>query len=233
MRFIPREPSAAGFMLLSFIFTLILVHLSLPALALAILLLALHFVSFDEAFYKLKRSLKLALPIILINLIPYLIIPFFFKVNFIVLLIPAFILLAYLFLLKSRDSPHAYVFGSVIPTLTAFIPIYLSDTISLKALLLWYGLAVHVSATAAYIESKLPWRDVSPKTGLLIWLFIIPLILLKPFTAIASIEPSVKFVRNALKDGKIKPTELKRLGWVEMTRFVLFGTLLTLALLLS
>ena len=226
MRLLPQEPSAAGFMLISFLYSLILCPLSPPLAALALGLFLLHFLTFDVTFMRLKASLRRALPFLTLNVVPYLLLPFFVRTNFWVLLIPAALILSYLYLSKSRDNPHAYILGSAIPTVTAFTVFFLAPRVEASHLVFWYALAVYVSATAAYIESKLPWRKVSGKTGLLVWTLSLPVLLFKPFSVVAFVEPTVKFVRNAIKVVKIDPREIKKLGWVEMSRFLLYSTLL-------
>ena len=223
MKVLPKEPSVAGFMLLSFLYSLALCPLPPGRALLAVALLLLHLFTFDETFRRVKVSIKRALPFLILNAVPYLVLPFFMSVNAWVLAVPALLLLCY-FCLKS--DYRAYVVGSTVPTLTAFTVFYLAPKVTVEDLFFWYALAVHVSATAAYIESKLPWRDVSPRTGLAIWLLAFPLLVLKPALLAAFIEPTVKFLRNALKDGKIRPNELKKLGWTEMARFILYSTLL-------
>ncbi|UXD22289.1 hypothetical protein IPA_03240 [Ignicoccus pacificus DSM 13166] len=226
MRILPQEPSAAGFMIVSFLYMLILTPLPLYLIPVAMTLLLIHLSTFDETFRRLKISPKEAAPYLALNIIPYLVLPLFVKVNLVVLVIPAIIIFLYLYLFKSRDNPHAYILGSSIPTLTSFIIIYLSPKVTLTQLVFWYALAIYVSATAAYIESKLPWRKVDPRTALAVWGLSLPVFIFKPCSLIAFIEPTIKFVRNVLNNVKVNPKELKRFGWKEMSRFMLYSTLL-------
>ncbi|NPA84946.1 MAG: hypothetical protein GXO07_02955 [Crenarchaeota archaeon] len=214
-------------MIISFAEALVLRPLPPERLLLASLALLVHLATFDEIFKKLKASPKRVLPLLGLNALPYALSALIFEVNLWALAVPAALVAADLYLSRMRESPHAYVVGSAIPTATALTVAYFSPEPAPELWLFWYALAVHVIATAAYVESKLPWRSVSPKLGLAIWLFAFPALALEPLLAVAFAEPTVKFLRNALKDGKVSPKELKRLGWREMGRFVLYSALLT------
>ncbi len=227
MRLLPREPSAAGFMLFSFALTALVVRPPLGVFSVSLALFLLHFFTFEETFSRFRRSPRKALPLIALNVAPYFLLPPFLKVSLPILIVPAFVLFLYL-ILRRVDEGLAYVAGSSIPTLTAFTVLYLWP--SLTGLLLWYGLAVYVGATAAYIESKLPWRDVKPSLALVVWALVFPLLALKPLVSIACLEPTVKFLRNLRRNEKVDPRKLKEFGWKEMLRFVLYSALLTLAL---
>jgi hypothetical protein len=58
--------------------------------------------------------------------------------------------------------------------------------------------------------------------------------LLEPYTVVASIEPSVKVLRNVFDRNRViepRPEAIKRLGWRELGRLMLFTGLLLAAVM--
>ena len=226
----PKEPSVIGFMTIGVTGTSIVSGFSVPDLLIAFALLLIHLFSFDEAFSSL-RAKRFPWKAIAINASPYLILGVLNKAS--LLLIPFLIFASYfLITLKSKSEELKYVVGSSIPLLPSIaIPLALGKW-NWATWIYWALLTLYAIATAAYVETKLPWRKMDRRVPLVIWLPSYALLPLKPLIVIALIEPTIKFLKAIIDGSTIEPSRLKEFGWREMARSVAFSILLLVSLTL-
>lgn len=238
-KLLPREPSVAGMILLSGIVGLMFSRPPLPYLFLALLALLTHLVSFDAAF-SLARSRRFGrlAAIGAVNTAPYLISLLTGGMPLRFLASAGFIMAAYgsMYMLYGPHSAITYIVGASIPVLPALTLSSIAGPPPRPALLFWILLTIYNIATTAYVETLLPWRNMNRLIPLLIWLPA-PLIsaVAEPTTLIAAVEPTVKFALNVPSRLKVNPTaeELRRLGWREMRRLMLYTMLLSILLALA
>ncbi len=235
----PREPSASGFMVISTIYALILQHAGVKAWITGIALLLLHLFTFDPILNAARTwDMRVMSALAALNVAPYLLILAVGNSSLIPVLSISIVILGIHFYTVSRRKwrdPLVYITGSAIPVLASLvIPVASTGFISSRALVFWALTTIHVVATAAYIESLLPFREFTPKGGLLLWIPAYLFLPYNPLVLIALIEPTVKFARQALRPVKLdfSPWELRRLGWREFARFMVYTSLL-LAILLT
>ncbi|ALU12595.1 hypothetical protein EYM_05560 [Ignicoccus islandicus DSM 13165] len=224
----PKEPSVIGFMTLAIIGSSIVSGFNIFEFAVAIGLLVLHLLTFDEAFGAIRAG-SFPLKLIAINALPYLVLGLWTKAWFLVF--PALFLLSYLLLAFKRGNDEiTYVLGSSIPILPALVVPLALNKFNDVTVIYWALLTLYAVATAAYVETKLPWRNLNNKVPLLLWSPSYVFIVFEPLLALALVEPTIKFARTAISNSKVHPKELKKLGWREMGRSLLFAFLVVFLL---
>jgi len=234
----PREPSAAGMLLLSGLGGLLVARPPVAAALAAVAVLGLHFLSFDPAFSALRRRRVGAFAALAAaNAAPYLVALAAGAAEPAPILAAAGFLAAYglLFARRGPRDPLVYVAGAAVPVLPGLTLPALVGAAGRGQLLYWGLLTAHAVATAAYVESRLPWRRLSPLVAVAVWApAALAGVAAEPSVAAAVVEPTVKVAWNAVSRNRfIEPGRLRRLGWVEMARLLLFASLLLAALLLS
>jgi hypothetical protein len=236
----PREPSASGFMIISTVYALILQKAGLDAWITGIALLMLHLLTFDPILNAARTwDMKTMSVLGAVNITPYLVILAYGNRSLIPVLIISMFILGVHFYTVSRkkwNNPLVYITGSAIPVLVSLvIPVASTWYISSKTIVFWILTTIHVVATAAYIESLLPFRKFTPRGGLLLWLPSYAFLAYNPLILIALVEPTIKFVRQSIIESKLtsSPRELKKLGWREFTRFITYTTILLAVLSLT
>ncbi len=227
----PREPSVVGFMTLSVVGSSIVSSFNPVQATIALSLLALHLSTFDEALNSLKRGVIPTRQLV-VNALPYLILGALNEAC--LLVVPFSILALYFALVKvTKRDEITYALGPVATTLPAIaIPLALGRW-NQNTWIYWYLLTVYAVATALYVESKLPWREVRSELPLLAWLPSFAVLAFKPLSVIALIEPTFKFLNQLVKRSKVDPSRLKEFGWKEMARATFFSAVLVLSLLFA
>ncbi|MEB3755942.1 MAG: hypothetical protein GSR79_03685 [Desulfurococcales archaeon] len=237
---IPKEPSAAGFMFISTIYGLLLANASAKGWIIGIILLLLHMFTFDPILNATRTwNLRVMIYLGIANAIPYFGLFILGVKTLLLSLTISTIVLGSHFLVvyrrKWRD-PYVYITGSAIPVLAALnIPVAVTNTLHMDVLVFWLLASIYVISTSAYIESILPYRKFNPKIPMIIWIPAFISIAYKVFLVIPLAEPTIKFLIHILNPVTINasPREIKRLGWREFVRFLLYVTLLLLLLRLT
>ena len=225
----PQEPSVTGMMILSGLAGLALARPPPPAALLALATLALHLATFDPAFNAARRRDYTAFTVLAAaNSAPYLAAVLHGTAPPAPVAAAAAILATHttLYARLGPRNPLVYIYGAAIPVLPALALPALTGHLTREALAYWIADTGYSVATAAYIETRLPWRRLNPLAPLAPW---IPLAAaaaaLEPALLAAEVEPTIKLLHNlARRDRVIKPVpaEIKRLGWTEMYRHILF-----------
>jgi hypothetical protein len=234
----PSEPSVAGMLLLSGLGG-VLVARPQPATAAAALgLLAFHFLTFDPAFNALRRRHAARFTLLAAaNAAPYLAAAAAGIMPLWALLLAGDVLASHALLFATRGprDPLVYIYGAAVPVLPALSLPAAVGALNRAALVYWLLLTGHAVATAAYVETKLPWRRRSPAVPPAAWApFAAAGLVAAPETIVALVEPTVKLARNLVDKNRVidpRPENIRRLGWTEMKRLVLFTGLLVAALL--
>jgi uncharacterized membrane protein YecN with MAPEG domain len=233
----PREPSVIGIMLFSVLLVLATSDPPIEIIVVSMLTLVLHMLSFDLGFDAARRrDVKTLLAVAAVNISPYGLVA---AAKGFTMYIPGAVLALLLLLLATTaywvnpKSPWAYVVGSIVPTLPALsiISTYLLDT---RLIILWAFYAVYVVATAAYIESRLPYRNYNPWISTALWALAIPLAYTyNPPLLIATIEPTIRYIHNSVRGPfKVSRNEIKKLGKKELSNMTLFSFLTILLAML-
>jgi len=227
----PREISAAAMLLLSGLGALALVARTPRDIVLGSLVLVVHLVTFDSAFYSIRsRDAGLFATTLLLNATPYIIALIITRISLGLVLVLgiALVILAIQIIIENTlgaGSEPEYVFGALVPVLPALTIPALLGLVNRNTILYWVLLSIYAVATAAYIESKLPWRNTSPRLAMLLlapaWIVAI----MRPCTSVALIEPTLRYTIEAVRPRKIERTELKSLGRTTLARLLLFATL--------
>jgi len=246
----PREPSVRGIMYSSFFLglTLTIIKTS-PSNIMEFILLAGSGIAFATQFLLFtyineavqKREYKRIIKPLAIITLPY-ILPLL--AGRWIHILAVMILKGVLFILtglsveeNARRSIFSYLMGTALIT-TSYLepPIYLGVNY-MEIYYLWILVATYYTSTSYYIESRLSFREIKPIYPLLTWIWIIPIIYIlypTPFIFIPLIEPTIKQVRNIIKNIKVeKGADIVRMGKEEMRRGYLFTILLIISFLLS
>ena len=236
----PSEPSVAGMLLVSGLGGLVVARPEPRLAAAALGLLALHFLTFDPAFNALRgRRLGRFLVLASVNALPYV-------ASLAAGVMPPWVLLvaggllalhASLYVRLGPRSPLVYILGAAIPVLPALALPAAVGAVDRPQLVFWLLLTGHAVATAAYVETKLPWRRLSPAVPVAVWAPVAAVgAVVEPASVVALVEPTVKLLRNLGDENRViepRPENIKRLGWTEMKRLAVFTVLLIAALLLA
>ena len=235
----PREPSALGIILYSGLLGVLTASDTTPlGAAMALLALGLHILTFDAGFDAAKtRNTRLLAAILALNSAPYLVVLAAYRdtelAAAVAVYVPVMLLYLYLALRGLLRTPPGYIAGAALLTYTAVLTAALAGRITRETILAFTLMMLYTASTAAYIESRLPFRRTSPATGLAIWLPALATAATNPALAVALAEPTIKHVANTARNTKIKPSEIKKLGWQEMIRLTVFAALLAALLRLT
>ncbi|MCE4607171.1 MAG: hypothetical protein F7B59_07590 [Desulfurococcales archaeon] len=237
---IPKEPSAAGFMLVSTIYGLAVAKAGVREWSAGILLVLLHMFTFDPILNAARTwDLRDLFYLGIVNALPYFCLLVLGVKTLALSLAVSVVILGSHFLLVNRRKwrdPYVYITGSAIPVLAALnIPVAVTNALRADVFVLWLLSSIYVMATSAYIESVLPYREFDPKVALTLWLPAFIPVLYNIFLVIPIAEPTVKFLVQIKNPKKIKatPHEIRRLGWREFARFMVYCTLLIIILKLT
>jgi hypothetical protein len=234
---LPREPSAAGIMVLGLLVAFSKAQMLSPGLvAGSAALLLLHLLCFDAGFAAARgRRLRRLAIIALLNSAPYALILWLrgaaeVFVPGLLLAIVVFALATTAYLLDPR-SPDAYVAGSVIPALAGLAIVSALDSPEPSLLPLWSIFALHVVARTAYTESRLPFRDYNPWISVtVLGVAVVVAAIYKPLLLVALVEPCAMILRNAAKGPyKLQINKLKQYGRRELLAQTVFTALLIVA----
>ncbi len=233
----PSEPSVAGMLILSGVGGLVLARPQPTHLALAAAALALHLFTFDPAFNAARaRRLGPAAALAALNAAPYAAAAALWRTPLWPLALAAAMVAAQLLLHERLGARHplVYIYGASIPVLPALTLPALAGALNRDTVIYWGLLTAYAVATAAYVETRLPWRSLSPLAPLALWLPpAAAAAAAEPATIAAAAEPTATMALNALRNRKIDPRRLRRFGWITLARLMLFNTLLLAALLLA
>lgn len=235
----PREPSALGILLYSGLLGVLTARDATPlGIAMALLALGLHILTFDAGFDAAKtRNTRLLSAILALNAAPYLVVLTAYRdtelAAAVAVYVPVMLLYLSLALRGLLRTPLGYIAGAALLTYTAVLTAALAGRITRETLLAFLLMMLYTASTAAYIESRLPFRKTSPATGLAIWLPALAAAAAEPVLTVALIEPTLKHVANMARNTKVKPAEIKKLGLQEMIRLTLFAALLAALLRLT
>ena len=233
---VPREVSAASMLLISGIGGLILARPPLNWALLGLLVLAIHFFTFDSAFYALRAgSTRLFLVSVTINTVPYIIVSVYIRPSLLALglLGVAALLLAVHLVIERISGPGTemeYIVGSSIPVLPAATIPSLIGLVNRGVIMYWLLLTIYAVATAAYVEAHLPWRNTSPWLASILFLPAWVLVSIIPYISVALVEPTISYLLYSLRPRKITPQEIRKLGRKTFARLLLFS-ILTLVVL--
>jgi len=234
----PSEPSVAGMLLLSGLGGLVVARPPLWGAALGLAVLLLHIFTFDPAFNAVRRRDWRRFAVLAsVNAAPYL-------ASTAAGIMPAWVLAvaggllaghSLLFARRGPRDPLVYIVGAAVPVLPALALPALAGAVNKYQLLFWLLLTGHSVATAAYVETRLPWRRLNPLLPAVLWApFAAAGVLAEPVTAVALAEPTVKVIRNLFDRNRViepRPEAVKRLGWRELYRLLAFTVLLAASLL--
>jgi len=233
---VPREVSAASMLLISGIGGLILARPTLSYLLLGLSVLAIHFFTFDSAFYALRAgNTGLFLVSVTINVIPYIIVLAYSKppLPALGLLGAALLLLVAHLVVEKISGPGSeleYIVGSSIPVLPAATIPSLLGLVNRWVVVYWLLSAIYAVATAAYVEAHLPWRRTGPWLALALFLPSWVLVVTAPYVSVALVEPTISYLLYALRPRKIAPQMIRRLGQRTLARLFLFSLLVLVTL---
>ena len=229
---VPREPSAAGMIVVSGLAGLVVaLPVPSPILLLPLAAILLHFFTFDAAFDALRsRATRLLVSVVALNSAPYVVGAALYPSQVLpVIVIGLGIIGLHLYTARrlGLKSPATYITGALVPVLPALTSPALVGGLGTTTLVFWALLSIYSAATAAYVESKLAFRRYSREKPLVLWLPALLGIVACPYTAVALAEPTVKLVAN-LRDNKLvsAPKEIKRLGLRELIRLFVFVAVL-------
>ncbi len=222
----PREPSVAGIMVIGVAASTALSRPGPAEVAAAAGILALHLLTFDPGFDAARRrDLRALLPVAALNAAPYAVAALLLEPAAGPLAAAALLFLAAsaAVLVLGPRSPLTYVLGSLVPALPALsIPSALG-ILTPEAAVFWLLYAIYTTATAAYIESRMPHREFKPWAALAIWAPALPAgLAYDPLLALALAEPTAKFALNAAKPSKVPREGIRRLGVLELARLLAF-----------
>jgi hypothetical protein len=229
----PREPSVWGMLLLSTLTGLALADdLDLFWTIIAVLGVTLNVFTFDATMDSLRTGrFKQWLLLVSLNSIPYIVGLAYWK-NLIVksVIVGLALLLTHTVLTLSLGwkNPATYIMGAGIPVLPALlVPAIASGNVTLCTWIAWILLTLYAMTTASYIETRLAYRRMDPRVPLVTWLPSLAIIPLYPILTIALIEPWIKVLLNLSSRRLVdKAEEIKRMGWIELSRIFLFSVLL-------
>jgi len=230
---IPREPSVAGMIVVSGLAGLLVSGLNLGLeLLIPLTAILLHFFTFDQAFNSLRaKDYNALLVIVLLNTVPYIagsLLHGLVQVGAVVAVGLAVIALHIgIARIYGMNNPYTYISGAAIPVLPALAAPSLAASLSPPVVVLWALLTIYSMTTAAYIETRLRFRNYDKKKPLLIWLPALLGAAYCPYTAVAMIEPTVKLAVNIKSNKKVSSSrEIKIMGAKELTRLFIFTALL-------
>jgi hypothetical protein len=223
----PREPSVVGIMLFSALVVLSASDPPLYAVVFWPFVLLLHILSFDSGFDAARRrDARTLLVTAALNVLPYTIIIAIveFKVYVLGIILALLLLLisTIMYWLKPKN-PWSYITGSIVPTLPALSMasiFYLGK----YAILLWLFYTIYVTAEAAYIESRLPFRSFNPWISVAIWAPALPIAYTyNSLLLLAAIEPTVRYLYNSIRGPfKVAYDEIRRLGRRTLFKTIIF-----------
>ncbi len=232
----PREPSVIGIMLFSTLVVLAAADPPIHVVAIGLLLFLLHLFSFDTGFNAARRRDAATLLIVaLINILPYALIVLLREgmvYIFGIILALSLLLIATIAYWIWPKNPWSYIIGSIVPALPALSLVSVFH-LGTKPIIAWLFYSVYIIAEAAYIESRLPFRNFNPWISTVLWM---PAILIaysyNPLLLLATIEPTLRFFYNSLKGPfKVAHDEIRRLGRRALLGTTLF-TITTILILL-
>ncbi len=235
---LPSEPSVAGMLLLSGLGGLVVAQPPPAAAVAALGVLMLHMFSFDPAFAAIRaRRWSQFVSLTAANAAPYLVSAAVGAMPLWVLLVAGGVLAGHslLFARRGPRDPVVYIVGAAVPVLPALVLPALVGYVTRWQLIFWLLLTGHAVATAAYVETRLPWRRLNPLVPAAVWApFLVIGAAAEPATIVALVEPTVKVARNVFDKDRViepRPEEVKRLGWRELYRLLVFTVLLIGSLL--
>ncbi len=234
----PREPSAAGFIIVSTLTGLYQAGADSPGLiVLGLTVMMVHLFTFDPILDEARRwNIRWLALLAAVNLAPYVygLVEGSYAVYKALTVSLAVIGLHLILASRMRwNNPWVYITGSAITTLPAIsIPALLVGELNTRILVAWAATAIYIAASSAYIESRLPFRELDPRIPLLVWLPVYILCWWSRILCIAFIEPLFRYTLNILKPSKITggAQAIKRFGWSEFTRFIMYTILINAAL---
>lgn len=233
---VPREVSAASMLLISGIGGLVLARPSPSYFILGLSVLAIHFFTFDSAFYALRAGdTRLFLVSVIINVVPYIVVLAYSKPSLLALgfLGAALLLLVAHLVVEKIVGPGSeleYIVGSSIPVLPAATIPSLLGPVNRWVAVYWLLLTIYAVATAAYVEAHLPWRRTSPWLAIALFIPSWILVVTAPYVSVALVEPTISYLLYAFRPKKITPQMLRRLGRRTLVRLLLFSFLVLVAL---
>ncbi len=233
---VPREVSAASMLLISGIGGLILARPPLSWALLGLLVLAIHFFTFDSAFYALRAgNVRLFFVSVAINVVPYIIVTVYIRPSLLalgLLGVAALLLIAHLVVerLSGPGTEMEYIVGSSIPVLPAATIPSLIGLVNHRVMIYWLLLTIYAVATAAYVEAHLPWRNTSPWLAFALFLPAWVLVFIIPYIFVALVEPTIRYILYGLRPRKITPQMIRKLGQKTFARLLLFSILALVAL---
>ncbi len=138
---------------------------------------------------------------------------------------------------NSRGGIFSYLMGTALITTPYLDPPAYIGLNYMEVYYIWILVATYYTSTSYYIESRLGFREVKPIYPLLTWIWIIPTIYTlypTPYIFIPLIEPTIKQIRNVIRNTKVKKgQDIVRMGREEMRRGYLFTVLLLISFILS
>jgi len=233
----PREPSVWGMMIISFLTGLALAeNIDIWGTLIALTGLIVTLATFDSIMdsLRLKRR-KTWIVLIMISSTPYLVGLAYWGSPIIIPIVAASSLILFhlsLSMIAGWKNPVTYIVGAAIPVLPFLVtPTIASGGINSRIWIAWILLSLYAMTTAAYVETRLSFRQLDPRVPLLVWIPSIASIIYSPILIIALVEPTAKVLSNLrsrrlVNDGD----EIKRMGWIELGRILLFSILLIIIL---
>ncbi len=229
---VPREPSAAGMIMVSGLAGLAIAWPPLsPLLALPLAALLLHFFTFDAAFDALRAGDKKVLALVLaLNAAPYAAAALLEGPGPVAVALLAGLGVTGAHVYTARrlgmKNPYTYVTGAAVPVLPALAAPALAGVLDARVLVFWALLTLYSMVTAAYVESRLAFRSFEPRKPLALWLPVFASTLYCPYLAAALAEPTAKLVANTRRNRKVsRPEEIKAMGLRELLRLFAFVAL--------
>ena len=233
----PREPSAAGMIAFSWIIGVLSASRTmLEGLLLAVTAVLVHLLTFDAILDALRRSRIAALALyVTLNGVPYIVAVASWRDYTLLaaLLVALPVLAAYAVLAKRGllKTPAGYIAGASLLTYTSILAATTAGEPTRLTLLAFTVTMLYTASSTAYVESRLPIRDTSPLLPLGLWMpAIITAALLEPILLLAAIEPTARFIANAVRNTKIDMRSIKRLGLAELVRLATYTMLMTIAI---
>ncbi len=233
---LPRERSVIGILLYAFVLALLTAW---PPNALGLLLaataLVIHLLTFDVAFERAHRSTVGALPILLLNAVPY-------ALGVILLGLYPLPELALAASIALAHLASTSVWGHrAIPTILTgtgllsahyllVVPLIAAGVPNGAHFVIWSLYALYNVSAALYVESRLAFRNVSPLVPIIpIGIALVVGAATCPATLLAFVEPAAKCIRNVRGNVKLNRLyDIRRMGLIEVLRGALFITVLGL-----
>ena len=233
---IPSEPSVIGIMVLSFLAGILIGGFSMDYfLGLSLIAFTIHLLTFShiQDIFRARGFRYLPLPLTL-NTIPYILGMALGRQSILLpMVIGGGVFTTYSILVYRHGYRYypAILVGTLLIT-TQFLVAKgfnsIDGIILVEDVLIWIYLAGYYTSTAYYVESRLVFRDVPPINPFILWIASSTPIVIYIYSLIPSyIEPTVKHLANIFRNVKYSGArEIRRMGWIEMVRSLIFTILL-------